>query len=197
MENVAVTKVCYRVGRRTKEMLLLHNTIVRPVVGYEDLYSVTNWGDLISHHRARPFLIRPGTGKDGYVRAVLHKRGKRRTVYLHRLIAEAFLPNPQGKPQVNHINGRKAENHVANLEWCTIAENIQHGHATGLIPHGEKHYLSKLSQEDVTNIRAAAATGILQKDLAKQYGVTPMAISSLMTGKTWKHTNSIPPCRMT
>lgn len=59
--------------------------------------------------------------------------GKRKKAYVHRLVAEAFLPNPQKLPQVNHIDGNPKNNHVSNLEWCTPSHNVRHAYSTGLI----------------------------------------------------------------
>lgn len=76
--------------------------------------------------------------KDGYIRVHLHKNLKNENGIVHRLVAKAFIPNPNDKPQVNHINGIKDDNRVENLEWCTTNENRQHAYDTGLQkPPGE------------------------------------------------------------
>lgn len=187
MEGQDARIIYYREGCRTKKMALTEDILVKPVEEYEGLYSVTDTGLLISHHRDRPLILRPGVGRDGYLRAVLHKKATRVTVYPHRLIAAAFVPNPRNKPQVNHINGDKADNRASNLEWCTSAENIHHGYATGLCKSGEAHGLSKLTKRDVLTIRKEAASGVMQKDIAARFGVAAMTISSIVTRKTWKH----------
>jgi hypothetical protein len=70
--------------------------------------------------------------KDGYVRFNYLYRGKRCCKTLHRAVAEAFVPNPENKPEVNHRNGIKTDNRSENLEWCTASENQKHALATGL-----------------------------------------------------------------
>ncbi len=71
-------------------------------------------------------------GKYNYQRLTVGKRGEQSTQYIHRLVAECFIPNPDNKPCVNHIDGNKLNNDVSNLEWCTISENHIHAMATGL-----------------------------------------------------------------
>ena len=116
----------------------------RPVVGYEDRYEVSNLGRLrtlgnrINHSRSgynqrHTRLHSFSTAKQwGYICVGLWKDGKCKQRMLHRLVAEAFLPNPKNLPFVNHIDGNKRNNTCSNLEWCTAKENAQHAIRTGL-----------------------------------------------------------------
>lgn len=90
---------------------------------------------------------RPG-GTSAYLLVMLKCGVKKyRTLLLHRLIAKAFIPNPDGKAQVNHINGIKTDNRIENLEWCSRSENIQHMYDTGLKKYRPLHYKGKFGAE--------------------------------------------------
>ena len=110
----------------------------RDVVGYEGLYQVSSEGHVKSLERKLPHwrggeqirkerILKPAPIKDGYLIVDLCADGKRKHFLVHRLVCEAFHENPEGKPQVNHINEDKADNRAANLEWCTAKENINYG----------------------------------------------------------------------
>lgn len=77
-------------------------------------------------------LLKPKKHKDGYLFVTLTKEKIKKNFYVHRLVAEAFIPNPENKPQVNHINGNKTDNTISNLEWVTNAENSRHAYNNGL-----------------------------------------------------------------
>ena len=96
----------------------------RPIVGFEGLYEVSNTGQV---RNCRGKLLRPGLNHNGYLKCVLCKKGKTKTIYIHRLVAQAFLPNPDNLPQVNHKDEDKTNNSVDNLEWCNSKYNVNYG----------------------------------------------------------------------
>lgn len=109
--------------------------IWKPVKGYAGLYEVSNLGRLRSLPRkgTKGGIISPTySNTKHYAHVPLTKNAKVRTVSLHRIVAEAFIPNPENKPQVNHKDGNKRNNAVDNLEWATPEENMQHAFRTGL-----------------------------------------------------------------
>lgn len=87
-------------------------------------YSVNNFGQIRNEKTGN--LMKPHVTKDGYLRIKLTSTGSK-MLSVHRVVAEAFLPNPDSKPMINHINGIKTDNRVENLEWCTNSENQIHG----------------------------------------------------------------------
>lgn len=117
--------------------------IWKDVEGYEGLYQVSNLGRVKSLAKWYGFsyrdekIVSQVRNRQGYVILTLRKTGSKRQVFMHRLVATAFLDNPIGYPQVNHINGDKTDNRVDNLEWCTAKHNIHHAFEIGL-SHGKK-----------------------------------------------------------
>lgn len=112
----------------------------KDVIGYEGLYQVSDVGVIISLGNGestnsltkKPRKIIGRVGANGYIKVKLSKSGARRHTLMHRIVAEAFIPNPENKPQVNHINGIKSDNRIENLEWATAKENIRHSIDNGL-----------------------------------------------------------------
>src|SRR5690554_4868133 len=96
-----------------------------------EYYSVSRNGDVKSNRKGR--LLTPRVQKDGYVTVHLSFDGKDFNALVHRLVAMAYLPNPEGKSTVNHKDGNKENNYVDNLEWATYPENMRHAYNNGLI----------------------------------------------------------------
>ena len=96
----------------------------RNIKDYEGLYQVSSWGRIKRVTTGR--ILKTILGKDGYLQINLCKNGIQKRYKVHRLVAQAFIPNPQNKPQVNHIDEDKENNYVENLEWVTNQENMLH-----------------------------------------------------------------------
>ena len=113
--------------------------IWKPVKGYENCYEVSDAGRIRSLDRTIVFkdgrkrkfygqiLNTQSTNNSGYITVGLHDTGSAKTVLLHRVVAEAFIDNPNGYEEVNHIDQNKFNNSASNLEWCTHKENVNHG----------------------------------------------------------------------
>lgn len=102
----------------------MQKEIWKPVKGYEGFYEISNYGNVKNVQRGnlRKLLL----NKDGYVEILLSKNGSVKSVRVHRLVAEAFIPNPDKKPEVNHKDYNKSNNYIENLEWTTRKENVNH-----------------------------------------------------------------------
>ena len=108
-------------------MLNTRQEIFKPVKGFEGLYEISNYGRLRNMRK----IMKMYRINSGYLAAKLVKEGQRTSVLIHRLVAQEFLPNPDAKKEVNHINQEKTDNSVDNLEWVSSQENKKHSYETG------------------------------------------------------------------
>lgn len=128
----------------------------------------------------------------GYPAFSVSKNSKDRPMFLHRVLAMIFIPNPDKKPEINHVDGDKANFALSNLEWCTHKENMRHAHRTGLIPPsqigpGERSHAAKLNDEKVREIKRRLQSGETPRFIAPDYGVVPGTIGFIASGETWRH----------
>ena len=150
-------------------MKLMRNEKAANVKGFEGLYVITTCGRVWSVRRniwLTPFYV----GK-GYATVRLCVDGSEKDIRVHRLVAEAFIPNVEGKPQVNHKNGKKRDNKVSNLEWVTARENSQHSSDMGL---NRTHKLSYYKKVIVCNM--FHLHNISKTDIAAYFCVSVPAI---------------------
>lgn len=149
----------------------------------KSLERITNFGNTTK--RIKEKILIPYKNKQGYLRYTLNEE----YCLAHRLVAEAFIPNPFNLPEVNHKNGIKTDNRVENLEWCDRLYNERHARRTGLTNQiGENSTSSKLINLDVLEIRKLyASKKITMTSIAKKYNVSNALISLIINNKHWKH----------
>lgn len=104
---------------------------------YEGLYMISDLGNVKSLYSNK--ILKPSIDKFGYCRFSATKNKKQKTLRIHRIVAELFIPNPNNLPQVNHKDGNKENNSKNNLEWCTDSENKLHAYKEGLMIGGNEH----------------------------------------------------------
>jgi hypothetical protein len=174
--------------------------IWKDVVGFEGLYKVSNLGNVIGAGKSwvwgmyNNITTRPESESKksidtcGYYQVWLSKNGRGKHYLVHRLIAKAFLDNPENKKDVNHKNGNKLDNVLDNLEWATRSENIIHAFKNNLKKpsSGSKHGMSRLKEDDVLKIRELVGKHT-KLELAEMFGVGRRNINNIVNYKSWTH----------
>jgi hypothetical protein len=145
------------------------------IKGYERLYSITKNGEVFSHI-SKKYLKKQCNG-NGYLCVYLSFNGVQTKHFIHRLVASAFIENPDDKKTVNHKNGDKKDNRVKNLEWASYSENHVHAYDKRL-----KNLSVKLNKKQVKEIFISKKD---RKVIADNYGVSETTIREIKTGKTW------------
>ena len=152
------------------------------IEGSDDCY-VSSLGNLKYGNKK----IKQRRDPEGYPRATIKGIGTERT---HRLVAKAFIPNPENKPVVNHINCIKHDNRVENLEWVTYAENTRHAIDTGLkkpTPGSSQCTFTIYSESDVIKVCELLQEGKSPKSLSREYNYGYDFIQKIRRGITWRH----------
>lgn len=162
----------------------------RDIPSLDNLYQVSNDGQV----RRKPGtykrkmkvdgrVVKSRPDKDGYLIINFEVNRRRVTSKVHRLVAEAFIPNPM--PEVNHIDGNKQNNHASNLEWCDRVQNIAHSVAIGKSPRGERSS-SKLDDMQILTIYTLKGH-TSHEVLGKLFWCSPRSIPQIQAGRRWVH----------
>lgn len=162
----------------------------KPLMGYDYEYVINENMDVFRKKyvsRDGKFIkskkLSQSLGKNGYYYVNLKKNGKTKLEYVHRLMGKAYIPNPEGKPQINHKNGIKTDNRIENLEWVTEKENAVHAVVNGLSDIGEESKKSKLTLEEAIQIKNSSGS---DTETAEVYGVSRAQVRRIKEGINWR-----------
>ena len=150
-------------------------------------YRISTFGRIKSLKNGHVKILKPWL-RGEYMQIEFCQDGVQKTFQVNRLVAETFIPNSDNLPEVNHISANKLDNSVGNLEWVDHAQNMQHAANMGLTKsfQGEDNPRAKLTNEQIVYIRENP-DNLTGKELAKMFRVSPIAISDIQTGKTYKN----------
>lgn len=180
----------------SKQISCYEEYYMRPVVGFEGLYEIDEYGNvyskdkLVNHNFGglalkKGKLLSPERHKLGYLRVLLIDfDGKRCHKLIHRLVAEAYLPNPQNLSQINHKDGNKTNNHISNLEWCDSSYNNRHALLTGLRTGKKRGVCCKIQNKVFDSITNAAKYFNTSRYLVKKMGLTTIPYREYIEGAT-------------
>ena len=169
----------------------LPGEVWRDVVGWENSHEVSNLGRIRTKERTRaskqgsvsyvvPKIKETYLDEDGYERVCLYEDNRNKLLGVHRIVAEAFVPNPENLPQVNHKNGLKADNSESNLEWVTGQSNIQHSIEAGLRdPHVYSIPIIRVEDNKIFNSIAE-----LHREIGGSYNGVAHMLKALNPGET-------------
>ena len=133
-------------------------------------------------------LVRQGGSHENYVGLCLKRPGERKTVYVHRLVLDAFVgPCPEGLECRHFPDPDTSNNRLDNLSWGTRVQNHADKRSHGTSPTGERHPMAKLTAEDVRKIRQLRSTGQTLERIAQQFGVTWSNVWAIVQKRTWRH----------
>lgn len=154
-----------------------------PVAQFEDLYEVSNVGRVRSLRTGS--VMRPLDSGAGYQRVFLCRAGKKIPAYVHRLVAVAFIPNPQGLPTVNHKNLVRSDNAETNIEWCSYRHNNLHSRHFGQVKKNTQG-VRGLTNDEAAQVRSLYSAGCeTQRSLAKKYKTKQKTIWNIVNSKTY------------
>jgi hypothetical protein len=162
----------------------------KDIEGWEGIYQISNNGNVKSFRWNKEKLLKIQTDTGGYSFISLHvSEGKRDKRLIHRLVAQAFIPNPDNKLEVNHKDLNKKNNHIDNLEWATRSENIKHSikHGHHYIPKGVQQPKAKINDDIAKEIKIELKNGKMPMEISKKLNVPYYIVKDIKRCRTWNH----------
>lgn len=164
--------------------------IWKGVPGHEDVYEISNLGKIRSFKKNRERILKLSKNTNGYLHVGLLKDNKKHCWLLHRLLATIFIPNPENKPFINHIDGNKLNNSMCNLEWCTQKENVNHAWSKGINKISEHQKILLKNRFSIKVIDEASGTIYDSiKAAAEHIGMNKTTLGFQLRGKFKNKTN--------
>jgi hypothetical protein len=160
----------------------------KDIIGYEGIYQISNYGNILSFQRYKKGkILKPKQDKDGYFQIGLRQNGQRKFFRVHRLVANAFIENPEGLTEINHKDCIPHNNHVDNLEWCTVSYNNKYRFSHGMANFkGENGSNATLTNSQASEIRLLWNTGNYKiKDLIILFSTTKGVIDGIINNYTY------------
>ena len=148
--------------------------ICKDVKGYEGYYEISTLGRVRSTSYKGKRILKPALTKNGYLNVIFCVNQKKEHKLIHRLVAEAFIPNINNYSTVNHKDEDKLNNYVENLEWLSVEDNNRYSNS------------KMLTKEKVLQIPSLIDQGYTQLEIAKYFNVSRRAIQSILRGEHWK-----------
>lgn len=174
---------------------LAENQVFVDIPNYEGIYAITRYGEVWSYPKVngrnshqKGKWLKQQTERTGYKFVVLQKNKDRKTCYVHNLVYKSYISDYSKELQINHIDGKKGNNTIYNLEVVTPSQNIRHSFKLGLSNQKGSHNAhSKLGEKDICDIRKLALTGVIQEEIATMFGVSPATICRIINYKSWNY----------
>lgn len=156
--------------------------IWKDIEGYKGSYQVSNLGGF-----KKDGILQKGYISSGYKCFSLTKDGVRKAGFIHKLMAQAFIPNPKNYKVVNHKNGVKTDNFLDNFEWCNKSHDVKEAYRLGLLVFkgrkGESNPMHKLSDFDILLIRKELSSGKTQKEITRDFRISQAQVSFIKNNK--------------
>lgn len=149
--------------------------VFKAIPGYEGMYEASTFGRIQSLMRRQTVILKPTKNLYGYPSFMLTKKNR---FLVHRAVALAFLPNPENKPHINHINAIRHDNRIENLEWCTRSENMKHAYKNFNICESKKTAIVQMDLEGNVINRFSG-----QRVAGREIGISQGNINNVLRGR--------------
>lgn len=160
--------------------------VIKNIKGFEDRYTISNLG--IVRSKLTNIIMKPSITKFGYARINLRYKNSRKfkSFFIHRLVAQNFLENPNNYKEINHIDCNKLNNCIENLEWCDRSYNVKYSYSNGnKCQKGINNGNHKLNIQQINEIKQLILNNKTDKEISKLYNVCSQTINNIRNNKNW------------